>query len=84
VSRFELDGKDDRAGELEPGQMRTQAVVHSAAEGQHGRRIFASEVQTIGIDEDGRIAVGGGGVGDDERTCRNADSAEFDVYDGFS
>jgi hypothetical protein len=50
VSRVELDGKGDRAGELDPGRVRSQAVVNAAAEDQHRRRIFAGDVQPVGID----------------------------------
>ena len=48
--------------------MRAEALVGTAAEGQHGRRAVAGDVEAIGLVVDGWVTVGCGGVGDDE--CR--------------
>ena len=40
------------------GEVRTEAVVHAAAEGQDGRRAVAGDVEAVGIVVDRRVAVG--------------------------
>jgi hypothetical protein len=44
-----------------------QAVVSAAAVGQHRRRVVASDVDPVGTLVHSRVAVGRGGVGDDQR-----------------
>ena len=73
------DGKG--LGELEPREVGPETVVRAAAEGQHGRRGLASDVEPIGILIHSGIAVGRGGVGKDQRAGRNDDPAQFDVLD---
>ena len=68
--------------EFDSGQVGTEAVVHAAAEGRYRRGRLAGDVQVVGTVVDGRVAVGGRGVGEDERARRDEDAAEFDVLDG--
>ncbi|KZS68389.1 hypothetical protein A4G27_09550 [Mycobacterium kansasii] len=71
-----------RFGEFDSGQMRTQAVVPSTAEGQHRRRTLPGDVETIGFVVDRGVAIGCRGAGDNARARRDADIVEFDVVDG--
>ena len=58
------DGSDS-FGEFHAGQVRTKAVVRSAAESRYGTKVLAGDVDSLGVIEDGGVAVGGSGVGDD-------------------
>ncbi len=46
---------------------------------EHGRRIRAGDVEAIGVSVDRWIAIGGRGVGDDERAGRDGHTTELDV-----
>jgi hypothetical protein len=76
--------RDDRQGfgELKPGEMRAEAIVHATAEGLHHRSAVACDVEVVRIVVDGGIAVGRAGVGDEQSARWNHYSGEFDVLDG--
>ena len=66
-------------GELESGEVGTEAVVGTTAKGQHRCRTLPGDVDTIrGVVYRG-IAVGGRGVGEDATALRDENAAQFDV-----
>ena len=73
-----------RFGELDPGKMRAEAVVDTAAKRQHRGCAFPGDVEPIGVVVGGRITVGCSGIGDDERARRKQHTAGFDVDDGLA
>ena len=68
-------------GDLTPGQVGAQAVVHAAAEGQYRRRAFAGDVDAIGVVVDARIAVGRSGIDQHHRARREDVAVELGVLD---
>src|SRR5262245_51262049 len=61
--------------ELDPGQVRPEAVMDAAAEGEHCRGAFAGDVEPVRRVVDRRVVVGRCGIDDDERACRDCDTA---------
>ena len=58
--------------------------MRAAAEGEHGPWAVAGDVEAVGVVVDVGVAVGGGGVGQDDRAGRDDDPAEFDVFCGHA
>ena len=71
-----------RFGQFDSREVRSEAVVHAAAEGQHGWWGVTGDVEAIGIVVDGGVAVGRGGIDDDQRPGRDGGPAQCDVVDG--
>jgi hypothetical protein len=51
----------------------TRGSSAAPTEVQHRRRTFSGDVEAVGIVVHRGVAVGGGGVGDDECACRDED-----------
>src|SRR6476661_3034696 len=68
--------------EFDSGQVRPEAVMEAAAEGEHRRGPFAGEVEPLRLVVDCRVVVRRRGIDDDERARRDGDTAEFDVLNG--
>src|SRR5258708_99214 len=69
-------------GQCGLGEMCTEAVVDAPAEGEHGRRPGARNVEMVRIVIDSRIAAGARCAGRDCRAGRNDHPAQLDVFDG--
>src|SRR5262249_38347529 len=69
-------------GQLQPGQVSADAVMHAAAEVQDGRWVLTGDVEALGVLVDVGVAVGAGGVGSHQGTGGNVDSGQFDVFGG--
>ena len=68
-------------GQFGLGEVDPEAVVDAAAEAKHGRRTITSDVESVRIGVDGRIAVGRRRVGSHSRAGRDRHPTEFDVFD---
>src|SRR6516164_4428261 len=68
-----------RLGDLQPGQVGSEAVVHARTEVQDRRQSLAGDVEAVGIVVDRGIAVGRSGIREDYRAGREPDPCEFDV-----
>ena len=69
----------ERFGEFQSRQVRTEAVVHPAAERQDRGRFVAGDVEARRILVDGEIAIGRVGVDDDESACGEGVLADRDI-----
>ena len=75
-------GEDvQRFGDLAPGQVGAQAVVHAAAEGQYRRCSLAGDVDAVRVVVDRRITVGRSGIHHDHRAGGEEVAVELDVLD---